>query len=139
MSYSGFTERLCLTGHFFMQDAYATAPEHCSWCGKSFRYFHGVDQTNGYDESIPGSCCAPKEEIGFEDHWREDHYGNRYSVKIPLYTPIGSEWVKVNSKGNATPPYLDDLAQGIEARSDETAKQAQPEGQEPGPKDAPND
>ncbi|HEX7720437.1 MAG TPA: hypothetical protein VF389_11575 [Woeseiaceae bacterium] len=34
-------------------------------------------------------------------------------------------------------PYLVAHAQGIEARSDETAQQAQPEGQEPGPKDAP--
>lgn len=110
MGYSGFSERICTSGHYSAVDVWCEKPGVCE-CGAPFRFFHGVDQTNGYDESHPSSCRAPKTEIGFDDIWHEDHHGNRYATKRRRYEPHGGDiWITVNSRGCATPPYEDDLA-----------------------------
>lgn len=110
MSYSGFTERLCLRGHYWTGDAWADDQLRCQLCEASVRYTHGVDQTNGYDESHPSSCYAPKVGIGQEDVWCVDPYLNRYATIRYLYAPAGDGiWIMVNSLGQATPPYPDDL------------------------------
>jgi hypothetical protein len=120
MGYSGFTELLCLNGHYSGHDAYDDTPPACR-CGAAFRYSHGVDQTNGYDESHESTCRAPKVQIGTEDEWHMDPYLNRYAKVVPLFAPSGDGiWIRINSKGQATPPYPDDLASRIEARSDAT-------------------
>jgi hypothetical protein len=113
MGYSGFVELLCLNGHYGGHDVYESAPERC-FCGAHFRWSHGVDQTNGYDESHPSSCCAPKTRIGADDRWHEDHHGNRYATEDERFAPAGDGiWLRINSKGQATPPYPDDLASSI--------------------------
>lgn len=112
MSYEGYTERLCINGHYSAHDVYCDGPTKCPHCGGAYRYSHGVDQTNGYDEDCEYSCGAPKREIGHEDVWHEDHLGNRYATKLLRYEPLGDGiWVKVNSRGHATPPYEDDLGE----------------------------
>lgn len=111
MGYSGFKERLCIDGHYSAVDVWDVDQPAACVCGKAFRYSHGVDQTNGYDESHPSSCRAPKVEVGFDDIWHEDHHGNKYATKRHRYHPDGDDiWIKINSQGNATPPYVDDLA-----------------------------
>ena len=91
MGYSGFREYLCASGHYSTRDAYDDDLSKCPDCGGPLTHYHGVDQTNGYDESEPYSCCAPKEVIGFDDEWRTDHHGNRYAVKKVRFRPI-SAW-----------------------------------------------
>lgn len=131
MSYSGFTEQLCVNGHYSAHDVWGDEPLVCAACGSAFHYCHGVDQTNGYDESHASTCRAPKEQIGSEDIWQEDHLGNIYATRRRRYAPLGDGvWVKVNSKGQASPPYPDDLAivdrnpeggNEVPSRSDESA------------------
>lgn len=94
MGYSGYREYLCTSGHYSAHDAYESDYNECPRCGASMAYVHGVDQTNGYDESEPYSCNAPKEEIGFDDVWHVDHHGNRYATKLVKFRPI-SAWKEV--------------------------------------------
>lgn len=98
MSYEGFDEYICLQGHYWAVDAYFVddVPK-CPRCKCSPRYFHMVDETNGRYEDEPGTFPAATEEIGFEDDWRKDHYGNKYSVRIPLVKPAAnSAWKQSN-------------------------------------------
>lgn len=108
MSYEGYTELLCIAGHYACHDVYAERPAQCD-CGMPWRWSHGVDQTNGYDESHEATCDAPKTLVGFEDDWHTDHHGNRYAIKRNRYKP-GEHWIMINRKGQATPPYPDDLS-----------------------------
>jgi hypothetical protein len=92
MSYEGYTELLCSKGHKWSRDAYSTfcQDQRCSVCGSEEVFRHEVDQTNGIelDENgipFPHTVPHPFEETGWEDRWQEDHYGNTYAVKIPLY------------------------------------------------------
>jgi hypothetical protein len=87
MSYEGYRELLCVTGHYSAYDAYDDASPVCGVCGQAFRYMHGVDQTNGHDASDPACCNAPVVELGFDDIWREDHYGNRFAMKVKRLAP----------------------------------------------------
>lgn len=88
MSYEGYREYLCKNGHYFSFNVW-NEPEkpECPCCGNPPELYHGVDQTNGYDESNPYTCDAPKIVIGFDDKWHEDHYGNKYATKIMRYRP----------------------------------------------------
>lgn len=88
MGYSGFTEYLCVEGHFSSRNVWAEDLKACPHCGKAFAHFHGVDQTNGYSEEHPSSCHAPKKLIGFTDVWNNDHYGNRYATKVDRWRPL---------------------------------------------------
>ena len=101
MGYSGFKEYLCVRGHYAARDVYDDDLEKCPNCGEAFSHYHGVDQTNGYDESEPYSCRAPKKEIGFDDKWHVDHHGNRYATKIPRFRPL-SEWREIAPTDGAT-------------------------------------
>ena len=98
MSYEGFEEYLCEDGHYTTQDAMAWmhgcgGSEICSVCQKRIAWSHAVDETNGYDEDHPGTCCAPKIPNGFTDEWHVDHYGNRFATKRQQYRPsAGSDW-----------------------------------------------
>lgn len=99
MSYEGFTEYLCEKGHYFARDVYSNSLDEkpCPACGSQWAYTHSVDQTNGYEEDNPQTCCAPMVDSGFEDLWETDHYGNRYAVKRHLFRP-GKHWRKLNVK-----------------------------------------
>ncbi len=92
MSYEGYREYLCRTGHFFTVDAYEDAPTTCPQCGEAIGYTHSVDVTNGPIEDQPSTLPGPKELIERQDDWRTDHYGNRYAIQIPIYRPLGTEW-----------------------------------------------
>lgn len=48
-------------------------------------WHHLVDQTNGWDPEDPTTCPAKLEVREYEDHWHEDHYGNKYATRNPLY------------------------------------------------------
>lgn len=88
MGYSGYTEYLCENGHYFTRDCWDSKPSVCPYCQSFIKYFHSVDTTNGYDEEYPDTCRAEKNEIGFDDTWHDDHYGNRYATKRLRYKPL---------------------------------------------------
>lgn len=90
MGYSGYREYLCAAGHYSTQNVYDDDLKSCPHCEAPLAHFHGVDQTNGYDESEPYSCDAPKEEIGFDDVWHVDHHGNRYATKLLRFRPVAN-------------------------------------------------
>jgi hypothetical protein len=87
MSYEGFEEFLCVNGHYHSYDVYAGMPCKCPECGEVWKWWHAVDGTNGIVEDDPGTNWAPKNSLGHEDEWKEDHYGNKYAVKKLLYSP----------------------------------------------------
>lgn len=47
-----------------------------------------VNDTNGYEEDDITTHEPKYEEISFREEWKEDHYGNKYAVKIPIYGPV---------------------------------------------------
>ena len=91
MSYEGYVERLCETGHLSSFDFYPDDEMNvCAQCKKPFVFQHSVDQTNGIEcdddgAPYPDTVGYPFEEAGFEDQWHTDHYGNKYATKISLY------------------------------------------------------
>lgn len=100
MSYEGFSQLLCKNGHLHEEDsnvAYSETPSAgCPVCAESFVWRHDVDQTNGYSEDHPSTCRAELTEIGYEDVWHKDHYGNRYAVKRLRFEPTDKTlWVDI--------------------------------------------
>jgi hypothetical protein len=103
MSYEGIVEFICPNGHYWVADA--TELHHfgekpalvCKVCGEKAKYECDVDHTNGYDPNQPYTYNGPKTETGFTDIPCEDHYGNKYFTKLPLYQPILNQnrWRKV--------------------------------------------
>jgi len=96
MSYEGYQEKLCSNGHLsYSSDIYgdfieSESPLVCSFCKAPFVFSHEVDETNGVlfddnDNELPHTIPFPFKEIGFDDIWKEDHYGNKYAVKILKY------------------------------------------------------
>ncbi len=91
MSYEGYEEKLCENGHLSSCDAYKQKNiDTCGFCKKSFVFIHNVDETNGpfyLDDGTPhpDTIPYPFKEIGFDDDWKEDYYGNRYAKKVPRY------------------------------------------------------
>lgn len=96
MGYSGYREFLCANGHKDAVDAYGDDPKACGFCKAPITHRHSVDLTNGEEEGVPCTKPAPVEEVGFDDDWRTDHHGNKYSLRVPKYKPI-SEWREVKS------------------------------------------
>lgn len=82
MSYEGYTEYLCANGHHFTVDCYDVAPPGCPRCSSPLAWEHAVDETNGYDESRPGTCEAPKKLVRTE----------LVEVEVPVYRPAGPGW-----------------------------------------------
>lgn len=98
MSFEGYYELLCENGHFAKSyDIYGDFPDKCDYCGAPFTHHHMVDQTNGPDEDCPGTLPAPREEIGHDDDWRADHYGNKYARRVIRYKPL-SEWRQIRGE-----------------------------------------
>lgn len=97
MGYNGYTEYLCAKGHYSTCDCRDSLTAcQTEGCDAALTYRHAVDETNGLDENDPAACPAPKKEIGFQDAWHDDHYGNRYATKIPIYIRSGSGiWVDI--------------------------------------------
>lgn len=87
MSYEGYMEFICESGHYSCVDVYVDAPKTCE-CGNRIKYYHMVDETNGIDYDYPDTCPGAREEIGYDDIWHEDHYGNKYATKRLRYKPV---------------------------------------------------
>lgn len=109
MSYEGYEEFICPNGHHWGVDAsvfnYGNLEEReqayvCPHCKEKAKYACSVDETNGYNENNPWTFSGPKEEIGFDDEWHQDHYGNKYAVKIPKFQPnlfIKNRWSEIKN------------------------------------------
>lgn len=99
MSYEGYEEFICEKGHYHTSDAlyesYVEQTKNCPQCGGKMEWWNSVDQTNGYYAEDPSTFEAPKKEVGFEDVWAEDHYKNKYAIKVPLFSPESPRWRKL--------------------------------------------
>ena len=94
MSYEGYEEFICETGHYFTEDCYAPNPRKCIFCDSKIEWCNSVDQTNGIDEDIPQTMPA---EIIYTigDEWKVDKYGNKYVVDRMSFKPAeNSRWRK---------------------------------------------
>lgn len=49
MSYEGYTEYKCPSGHLDAADVYDRQPGACRKCGERFIKRRSIDQTNGHD------------------------------------------------------------------------------------------
>lgn len=107
MSYEGYVQVICKSGHYHIYDCYewldicdttwdidGQSPRvwKCPICGLGLAWRNGVDTTNGSFETNLETGKVERidghiepEELGFYDDWKEDHYGNKYAVKVPLY------------------------------------------------------
>lgn len=93
MSYEGYEQYICPNKHSWERDARSNDECVCPVCREAPEFYHDVETTNGVCESIPSSLPADMNEVGFEDDWRTDHYGNRYAIKIPHYVPANpAQW-----------------------------------------------
>lgn len=88
MSYEGYKEYLCQNGHYRCTGCWDESLSPCPFCKAPMAFSNSVDVTNGEVEEEPWSMPAPKSEIGFDDDWREDHYGNKYALKVPRYKAL---------------------------------------------------
>ena len=58
MGYEGYTQYICGNGHYFTENCYSetfgpnTPP--CPWCGESWTWRNGVDETNGTHDPDTG-------------------------------------------------------------------------------------
>ena len=97
MGYSGYEEILCARGHHSELGEDDAIPEVCPHrdCNARVTRRHSVNTTNGYNRSYPSTCGAPKREIGFDDEWHQDHYGNKYAVKVPRYSSKSRVWINI--------------------------------------------
>ena len=92
MSYEGYVEYLCEKGHHWAVDSvYDEYDDTCPRCNQKASWSHDVDETNGViiDEETgsphPNTIPAQLQIKGYEDEWHEDHYGNKYATRYPLY------------------------------------------------------
>jgi hypothetical protein len=99
MSYSGYTEYLCVKGHHTTFDSWDCEEyfESCTVCRERIEFKHTVDETNGTNPDEPWTISAPKKEIGHEDKWQRDHYNNGYAIRVSLYSPLSdnTDWQKL--------------------------------------------
>lgn len=91
MGWQGYTELLCERGHYQTLHG-REGRSTCEFCGQAIVHSHTVDTTNGYRVEHPDCCDGPKTEIGFDDLWNYDHYGNRYATKRICFAPDMSVW-----------------------------------------------
>jgi hypothetical protein len=61
MSYEGYVEWLCESGHYMSVSCYDDNPVICSFCKKGMKYFHDVDETNGPDADDPRTFLGETE------------------------------------------------------------------------------
>jgi hypothetical protein len=94
MSYEGYDEYLCANGHYGAFDVYQDTPKECR-CGAAWAWYHSVDQTNGWDESDPVCCDAPKIEIGGDPVPHVDYLGNQYFTCNTRFAPDGPAWNQI--------------------------------------------
>jgi hypothetical protein len=100
MSYEGEIELILENGQYtVIPDENTYFPTNFDNLPSPIKYWHAVDLTNGIDIDNPSTFPAPKRETGFFDIWTEDHYGNKYAIKVITYEPGSSpSWVKYKSE-----------------------------------------
>jgi len=74
----------------------------CPHCCGVIEYENSVDQTNGETEH-PATRPGKKVEIGFDEDWRSDHYGNRYVAKVLRYAPASTSWTVCSQEPDPEP------------------------------------
>jgi hypothetical protein len=52
MSYEGYSQNLCTSGHLLEVDCYDDVPEKCEYCDCAFVFSHDVDNTNGENNKM---------------------------------------------------------------------------------------
>jgi hypothetical protein len=89
MSYEGYEEYLTEKGVYLTIDCYDSVKRYAHITDNDpIKWGHSVDVTNGEgEEGCLWTRPAPKEPIGFQDHWFTDHYGNKYAVMDTLFAP----------------------------------------------------
>lgn len=95
MSYEGYTTFLCANGHEWTVDALdltmGEGDTICPHCSARKAFYRDTDETNGFEKRNPRTHAPKLLEDGFDDFWKQDHYGNRYAVKVPKYRPDPSD------------------------------------------------
>lgn len=102
MSYEGYYEYLCPTGHYWTQDVYDRSREVCPQCGAKPHAGHSVDETNGVEEGNPCTYPAERDCIGEDYIWHYDPMRGQYAavaVVHELWKPReGSAWWLYNKE-----------------------------------------
>ncbi len=99
MSYEGFTEYLCINGHYHTQDCYATLGGKCPECKTTQMVWHDVDMTNGYEEDNSSTYEAPKIHIRNDYIPAKDEFGVEYHRQVKIYSveiTENSPWKLIN-------------------------------------------
>lgn len=91
MSYEGFEQYICPNKHQWEMDVRSNDSCVCPLCQEEPILYHSVNTTNGVCETDPTTMRAELVEVGFDDEWHNDHYGNRYAVKISKYAPANPD------------------------------------------------
>ena len=99
MGYSGYKEYLCEHGHHLVNDCMdeEIIGKQCILCAMQNRqsiikYWHSVDTTNGHEPENNYTYPARKMQIGTENSWKEDGFGNKYAETIEMYKPDDEVW-----------------------------------------------
>lgn len=85
MSYHGYSEYLCASGHHHRSDVYAATPVDCPLCDGPWIWHHRVDHPHSLSPSVP--CVATVVALPPSEIWRTDPLGNRYIHTEPRYAP----------------------------------------------------
>lgn len=95
MGWKGIDEFISESGVYWTEPTpyFAREENPTNQFGELPRWENTIDVTNGYDETDPECCKAPKVLVKEnEDYWCIDHYGNRYAVRYNRYTPADARW-----------------------------------------------
>lgn len=98
MSFEGYDEYICENKHYYGVNCYASCEvchPLCPVCHGVPLHWHLVDQTNGEWSNDPNTYPAKTKDVGFEDIWHVDHYGNNYATKRMLFEPDSEAWRKI--------------------------------------------
>lgn len=98
MSYEGYVEYIDAEGEYWTADAWEESTCLSPLNNLPPIYCHGVDITNGYDETHPSTSRAEKEQVGWLDFKRYDRFGSVYYHSIPKWKPVGPHWKTVNKE-----------------------------------------
>lgn len=82
MSYEGYKQLICETGHIVNIDCHDDDPQACRICGAVFTHSKSIDMTNGYEPENPYTHEGAREVIGVEE----------VVTERLLYRPVGNLW-----------------------------------------------
>ena len=82
MSYEGYREYVCETGHLLRVDCNEDDQSKCRICSAPFTHWKSVDMTNGYEPDNPSTHSGATEVIGSEE----------VITERLLHRPVGTLW-----------------------------------------------